>query len=247
MLLFGPIYNTLMSLAAGLGLLLLVGLGYQVLRGAQVDRMAWAVAFGALGAVLAFLGGVMTVAWPLTGPTQFDNIAFGEPSLGMGVLLLAGAYLLGARRPWGEGVERVDPAERRLSLGPAWDHLCRLLLPLSWFGSAMGLALISIAFVGPIYEPWEAPPAEPITSEFSGTPWVENYFLAIVYALTGVGALLLPFALLRERERRAGALWAAIGGSWLLAGLAWLLFGALNYYTHIGLLINETEATLRLL
>lgn len=240
---FGQIYNTLIALSAGLGLVLLVALGVAIRGARPVNRIGWATAFAALGAILTFLGGVMTVTWPLKGFTQFDNIAFGEPALGMGVLLLAGAYLLGARRPWGESLTApVEPQERQLAIGPTWEHLCRLLQPLSWFAFAMGLALFAIAVVGPVYEPWAAPPAEPITSEFSGTPLIENLFLAVLYALTGLGAVLLPFALMREEPSPEGTLWAIIGGSWLIAGIAWLLFGALNYYTHIGLLINESEA-----
>lgn len=240
---FGEIYNTLIALAAGVGLLLLVALGLAVRNSRPANRIGWAVAFGALGAVLAFLGGVMTVTWPLEGFTQFDNIAFGEPALGMGALLLAGSYLLGARRPWGEGAgAAVQPQERELASGTSWEHLCRLLQPLSWFAFAMGLALFAIAFVGPIYEPWAAPPSEPITGEFSDTPLVENLFLTAVYALTGLGAVLLPFALNERKPSPEGPLWTIVGGSWLLSGLAWLVFGALNYYTHIGLLINEAEA-----
>lgn len=50
----------------------------------------------------------------------------------------------------------------------------------------------------------------------------------------GVGAVLFPFALRSLRSR----LWTVIGVVWGLAGIVFLLFGALNYYTHIGLVVN---------
>jgi hypothetical protein len=116
--------------------------------------------------------------------------------------------------------------------------LARLLQPLSWLAFVMGFALIAIAFVGPIYEPWEAPPQEPITGEFTNQQVLENTFLAILYAGTGVGAILLPFALLRESLASARGLLKVVGVLWLVTGAIWAGFGTLNYYTHIGLTIN---------
>jgi uncharacterized membrane protein len=230
-----PTYNTIMAVSAGLGLVLIVGLGYQLTRGHSIDRHGWAAVFMVLGALLALTGAVMTLTWPLSGPTAFDNIAFGEPSLAMGALLIAGAVLLGGDRFWrpAPGIE----LDSRIGRGQ-WPRLRSLLQPLSWFGLVMGLALIAIAVVGPVYEPWEAPPQEPISGEFGDTPVLENTFLAVLYALTGIGAILLPFALARESLERAAGLLKAVGACWLIAGLVWTGFGCLNYYTHIGLTIN---------
>lgn len=240
-----PIYNTLMAVSAGLGLVLIVTMGSRLARGRGVNRHAWAAAFAVLGALLTFLGGVMTVTWPLSGPTAFDNIAFGEPSLALGVLLLAGATLLWRDRLWHD--ELAGPVDAPGGLPPSeltaasWPRLAALLEPLSWFGFAMGLALIAIAVVGPVYEPWEAPPQEPISGEFADYPWIENTFIAALYALTGIGALLTPFALARRLPERASGLLKAIGVCWGIAGTVFVLFGALNYYTHIGLTINTQE------
>ncbi|MFD7641610.1 hypothetical protein ACFV4P_13245 [Kitasatospora sp. NPDC059795] len=52
--------------------------------------------------------------------------------------------------------------------------------------------------------------------------------------LVGIGALLFPFALRRPRTWLS----PAIGIVWGLAGLAFLIFGGLNYFTHIGLIVN---------
>jgi uncharacterized membrane protein len=233
-----PTYNTIMAVSAGLGLILIVALGYQLLRGRSVERHGWAAVFMVLGALLTLTGAAMTLTWPLSGPTAFDNISFGEPSLAMGVLLLAGAVLLGGDRFWRTSAE----AEFEGRIASAhWPQLRALLQPLSWFGLVMGLALIAIAIVGPVYEPWEAPPQEPISGEFGDTPILENSFLAVLYALTGIGAVLLPFALARESLERAAGLLKAVGACWLIAGLVWTGFGCLNYYTHIGLTINTYE------
>lgn len=234
-----PVYNTLMAIPAGLALMMLAGLGYRLARGGSIHRKAWAAAFLALGSILTFLGAVMTVTWPLSGPTAFDNIAFGEPSLALGVILIVGSVLLGANRFWrDDGTAAEPPAE---ITADAWPRLATLLQPISWFGGAMGLALISIAFVGPFFGPWEAPPQEPISGEFADYPWLENTFIALMYAGIGVGALLVPFALAPRSIERAKGKLKAIGVLFAVTGSIWLLFGAMNYYTHIGLTINTYE------
>jgi hypothetical protein len=106
-----------------------------------------------------------------------------------------------------------------------------------------GVALIAIAIVGPAYEPWEAPPQEPLTGYFNGQQWLENWFLAIMYAGTGVGAILLPFALLRHTFSEARGVLRVIGVCWLVTGAIWAGFGTLNYFTHIGLTINTYNAS----
>ena len=232
-----PVYNTLMAVPAGLALVMLVVMGRRLARGGTVHRHAWATAFGALGFVLTALGLHMTLTWPLSGPTAFDNIAFGEPSLALGVILLAGAFLLGSDRFWRQAPDAEAPAELTLE---SYPRLATLLQPLSWFGAVMGLALIAIAFVGPFFTPWEAPPHEPISGEFADVEWLENAFIALMYAGIGVGAILVPFALARSLEKARGLL-KTIGTLFAITGTIWVLFGAMNYYTHIGLTINTYE------
>lgn len=234
-----PVYNTLMAIPAGLALLMLAALGYRLAKGGSIHRKAWAVAFAGLGSILTFLGAVMTVTWPLSGPTAFDNIAFGEPSLAFGVILLAGAALLGADRFWRDRSADGAPVE---ITAESWPRFATLLQPLSWFGAAMGLALIAIAFVGPFFGPWEAPPQEPISGEFADVAWLENTFIALMYAGIGVGAILVPFALAPRVIERAKGRLKAIGVLFAVTGTIWVLFGAMNYYTHIGLTINTYEA-----
>jgi uncharacterized membrane protein len=233
-----PVYNTLMAIPAGLALLMLAIMGRRLATGGTIHRQAWAAAYAALGFILTLLGAVMTLTWPLSGPTAFDNIAFGEPSLAFGVILLVGAVLLGADRFWRDSPAGEAPVEISKA---AWPRLATLLQPLSWFGAAMGLALIAIAFVGPFFGPWEAPPQEPISGEFADYPWLENTFIALMYAGIGVGAVLVPFALAPRSIEKVRGLLKVTGALFAVTGTIWVLFGAMNYYTHIGLTINTYE------
>ena len=106
----------------------------------------------------------------------------------------------------------------------------------------MGLGMFGIAAAGVHYELFAAPPTEPISGEFSGHPLIEVIFISALYALTGLGCVLLPIALARRRELARDAVWRAIAVCWLVAGLVWIGFGALNYFTHIGLIVNENKA-----
>lgn len=217
-----PTYNTLMAVAAGCGLLLVVALGYRLVKGRPTVADGWALAFGVLGLILTTTGLHMTLTWPLAGQGfPFDNIIFGEPSLAFGVMLLATAFYLWRR---GDTLGEPDP------LGAA----ARVAGPLSLFVFAMGLACFAIAAAGLRYQLFAAPPQEPITGVFAGTPAVEAAFISLLYVLVGVGAVLFPFVL---RARR-GPLLIITGGAWGLAGVVFLLFGALNYFTHIGLIVN---------
>ncbi len=245
----GPEYNTLMALSAAISLLLIVQLGWRLLNGKPIVPTGWVAVFTALGAVMAFLGGVMTVTWPLkeVAPNccQQDNIIFGEPILGFGVVLLTAAYLLWRTNRWwsahqaagssGQIAVRVAPDD------PIADEeftakLAVVLQPLSWFVFALGLALISIAFAGVRFKLYAAPPSEPISGVASGHPYVEAIFISILYALMGIGAVLLPF-FLRTMSR---TLAKVIGAAWLISGVVWLFFAAMNYYTHIGSLVKHT-------
>ncbi len=100
----GNEYNTLMALAAAVSFLLIVDLGWRLLNGKAIYPTGWVAAFTALGAIMVFLGAVMTVTWPLeqVAPNccQQDNIVFGEPVLAFGVMLLAASYLLWRTSLW---------------------------------------------------------------------------------------------------------------------------------------------------
>ncbi|GGS73879.1 DUF981 family protein [Nonomuraea spiralis] len=219
-----PTYNTIMAVAAGVGLLLVVAFGRRLLRGDPMEHVdGWALAFGAVGAILAVTGLHMTLTWPLAGQGfPFDNIIFGEPSLAFGVLLLAAALYLWKR--W--GLVTVAPDRRKV--------VARTAGPISLFVFGMGLACFGIAAAGWTYTLFAAPPQEPISGAFAGMPLLEATFISGLYVLVGVGAVLFPFVL----RARGGPVATVTGVCWGIAGVAFLLFGALNYFTHIGLIVN---------
>lgn len=223
-----PTYNTIMSVAAGAGLLTIVWLGLS-LRSRQeaFNADGWAIALAAPGVVLFTTGLHMTLTWPFAKYFPFDNIIFGEPSLGFGVLLLLAALYLWRRRV------KLEDAE-----SPGAE-IARTARPLSIFVIGIGLSLIAIFFAGIVFQLFAAPPEEPISGAFSAYPWIEATFMSTLFALVGVGAVLFPFTLrAMERGGAISVLQWIVGVAWTLAGIAFLLFGALNFFTHIGLITN---------
>jgi len=225
-----PTYNTIMSIAAGAGLLGIVVLARQLWTKPQdVSAEGWSLAFGALGAILTTTGLHMTLTWPLAaGGFPFDNIIFGETSLGFGVLLLAASFYL-----WRRGVDALS--------GPApLAALARIAQPISVFVGGLGLALFGIAVAGVKYQLFAAPPEEPISGEFADWPLVEAIFMSGLFALIGIGAVLFPFVV-TSLKRGSTVLTLPMrltGVVWGITGIAFVLFGALNYFTHIGLIVN---------
>ncbi|AWB94803.1 hypothetical protein DCE93_03305 [Agromyces badenianii] len=221
-------YNTIMSVAAGAGLLTIVWFGWSLTRTAAPIRAdAWSLSFAVPGVILFATGLHMTLTWPFATYFPFDNIIFGETSLGFGVLLLAAAFYLWRRRD-----EIADS-------GNAAGTVAAAFRPLSIFIIGMGLSLIAIAFAGVIFQLFAAPPEEPISGSLSNYPWIETLFMSALFAGVGLGAVLFPFTLRSVEDRRPTTLLQRVVALvWALTGLAFLLFGALNFFTHIGLIIN---------
>lgn len=222
-----PTYNTIMSVAAGAALLVLVYFARDLHREKDVNFESWAIAMGVPGFLLTTTGLHMTLTWPLAKYFPFDNIIFGETSLGFGALLLASSFYL-----W----MRAD----RLTANPdsvkAIINTMRPTLPLI---VGLGLSLIAVGCAGVRFRLFAAPPEEPITGWFANYPWLEAIGISGLFAIIGVGALLLPLAS-REFGFHSKLNWKhkTIAWLWSLAGLFLLLFGALNFFTHIGLIIN---------
>ncbi|SDQ20467.1 DUF981 family protein [Leucobacter chromiiresistens] len=225
-----PTYNTIMSLAAGAGLLWMLGLVRALRRPEGFAPEGWALTAAVLGGILTLTGAHMTLTWPLAAYFPFDNIIFGEPSLGFGVLLLAAAFLLWRR----SAVIAASP--------DPGAQLARTAYPFGVFVFGLGLAMFGIAAAGMVFQLFAAPPEEPISGAFAEYPWVEATFMSGLFALVGVGAVLFPFALrgFSSAAPKLRPVAVVAGAAWGLAGLAFLLFGALNYFTHIGLIINTT-------
>lgn len=213
------LYNTLMGVCAGGGMMLVADTVRRLTKGEDI-RAATGPALLAFGIPLTVLAGAMTLTWPLTVNPPI-NIAFGEPSLMLGILMvLAGIALT-----------RYSMAAKPFSV-PTFDRLG----PIKWVVFCVGLillftssAIFSYNLVG------DAPPNEPITGQFTG--W-ENTFFGVLYLVAALGCLLFP--MLKDRPDLINAI---VVTAWMVSGLAFLLFSALNYRTHIGLLINIERGT----
>jgi hypothetical protein len=220
-------YNTLMGVAAGSAQLLVAALADRLRRREPIAPEGWALSFAVLGVILTVLGGAMTVTWPLTVNPPI-NVMFGEPSLVLGLLLLAAAAFMWAHP---DAFDAGDEAVARL---------VRVMMPVAWLVFVLGLMLLSctvaifrFGFVG------AAPAEEPISGLLHGYPQAENTFVGLLYAVSTVGPLLAPFAV-----RDPGGRVAQVAGwSMGVGGAAWLLFSVMNYYTHIGLLVNLLQKT----
>jgi len=217
------LYNTLIGICAGAALVLVPLLARRIRDNQPIRPEGWALSFGVIGLLLTFLSGLMAVTWPLKAKPQV-NIIFAEPTLFLGVLLLAAALFLW-RRPkllsTDEGGSRADLLE--LMRVPSW-----LVFALGLVLASCTIAIFQFTAIG------AAPPQEPIMGAFSAMPWVENTLVGIFYALAAVGCLLAPAAV-----RNLSGLVARIAGSCMIvSGVAVVLYSAMNYYTHIGYLVR---------
>jgi uncharacterized membrane protein len=224
-----------MSVATGIGLLLILRFGSHLAKGKIGQLEGWALGFGIPGFVLTITGAHMIFTWPLSKVGfPFDDIIFGEPSLGFGVLLLAVSILIWrkANLYLKQGINMNDTKIVSTTLE---KELPYLLKPLSYFAAAMGLALISIAFAGIKYQLFAAPPQEPISGAFANYPMLEATFISGLYAITGIGAVLFPFTLNTKPNPNVAKI---VKFLWTISGIIFVLFGVMNYFTHIGLIVN---------
>jgi uncharacterized membrane protein len=238
---FLPLNNTVVGVAAGIGLIGIARIVRTLLLSPSVaddtwsdgfSAEGWALVFAPVGFILTAMGLAITIGWPYRVPAVFDaNILFGEPALAFGVLLLAAAFYL-----WNE----------RGLISP--DKLWRTLGPVSLYIFALGLVMGACAISWWRFELGAAPPTEPISGTIvSGHALIESIPLFVLYGLVALGALLFPL-LTTGQARGSSAGWltpkrrATIGAivywTWLVAGVVFMLFSALNYYTHIGSLQN---------
>ena len=196
---------------------------------AAIDSEGWAGFFGVTGLLLLVLGLHTTMTWPFGGDGfEYANIAFGQPAAGFGALLLFAAVYL-----W---------RHRALFLGDADEANATVLAASSrWRSSSArsGLAMGVLAITFVRFQLGAAPPEEPISGRFGHLPILEALFLGGLWGVVAVGALLFAVALLADRPRLLRwAVWA-----WVVGGVVLLLFGAMNYYTHIGMYHNIAHGT----
>jgi hypothetical protein len=221
------VYNELVAVTAGAGLLGFASFLSSVIRNKPIDSEAWASFFGVTGLVLLVTGLHTTLTWPFGGDGfEYANIAFGQPAAAFGALLLFAAVYLWRHRLLFNG--DVEPANK-VALAA--------MKPASIFVGALGLgmAVLAIAFVR--YQLGAAPPEEPISGRFGHLPILEALFLGGLWGVVAVGALLFAIALWTDRPQLLRwAVWA-----WVIGGVVFLLFGAMNFYTHIGMYDNIAQ------
>ncbi|EUJ30750.1 hypothetical protein MFLO_10129 [Listeria floridensis FSL S10-1187] len=230
------VYNTIMSVATGIALLLILQFGKKLQKGEIGYLDSWVVGFAIPGIILTLTGAHMTLTWPLSKiGFPFDDIIFGEPVLAFGILLLAAAYLLHRRNSFYLREEKLDVKNEKLISERLSQDLPGLLKPISYFGAAMGLALIAIGIAGVTFQLFAAPKEEPISGLLADYPMVEASFISLLYAITGIGATLFPFILKKSPPL---GLVKTVKILWLIAGIIFVLFGVMNYFTHIGLIVH---------
>lgn len=225
-----PTYNTIMAVAAGAGLIFMYMLGRALVRDRDFKAEGWALTAGVLGLILTTTGLHMTLEWPFAMYFPFDNIVFGEPSLAFGVLLLAASLYL-----WKRG-DQIVAADDRAAEAAA------VARPMGIFVLGMGLALFGIALAGLVFQLFAAPAEEPISGIVADYPMIEAIFMSLLFAFVGLGAALFPIALrgFSSKQPLSGVA-KLVGMSWLVTGIIFLLFGAMNFFTHIGLIVNTMQ------
>lgn len=234
-------YNTIMTIAAGVGLVGVAMLGRQLKKRSAIAAEGWSMLFGIVGFILSILGFVMSITWPFRLPGTLDaNILMGEPSIAFGLLLLAGSFFLWQRRTV---FAEVGSKSREVS-NEAFASITRTLKPVSIFVFATGLFMAACAAAWIRYQLGGAPSIEPLsgylaTVIFEHAPAVESIFLGVLWGLVALGALLFPLTL-SSKGKTVGSV---VYGVWIVAGIVFLLFGALNFYTHVGLITNMTTGT----
>lgn len=224
------VYNELVAVTAGAGLIGFAWFLAHLIKNRRVDSEGWAAFFGVTGLLLLVTGLHTTLTWPFGGDGfEYANIAFGQPAAGFGALLLFAAIYLWRHRDVLAG--EVETANERL---------LSALKPVSIFVGALGLgmAVLAISFVR--YQLGAAPPEEPISGRFGHLPLIEAVFLGGLWGIVAVGMLLFAIALLTERPQ----LLRWVVRAWVIGGVVFLLFGAMNFYTHIGMYYNISNGTM---
>lgn len=235
-------YNTIMAVAAGVGLIGVAMLGIQLNKRQAVAAEGWSLLFGIVGLILSILGFVMSITWPFRAPGTFTgNVLMGEPSIAFGLLLLAASFYLWQRRTVFAAIGSASEAESR----EAFAIVNRTLKPVSIFVFATGLFMLACAVAWIRYQLGNAPSVEPLTGYLAtvvlkNAPVAESFFLGILWGLVALGSLLFPLAL---RKKGTGIISIIVFSAWMIAGCAFLVFGALNFYTHVGLISNTTNGT----
>lgn len=220
--------NTLIAIAAGAGLIG-VALFLRLLRNNKpINSEGWAGFFGVVGLILAVLGLATCITWPYGPGFEYASIAFGEPAAAFGALsLFASVYL------WRNRTLFASTSQ------DARTEVVKALKPASIFIFVLGLAMTGLAFAWVRFRLGAAPEFEPISGNFAHLPWLEAAFLGGLWGIVALGCLLFPFAVKNLKKSVAAVTIYAL----LLGGIVFSLFGAMNFYTHIGMYTNINKGT----
>jgi hypothetical protein len=225
------LYNTIVGLAAGVGLLLVAQLLKQFAGGEKVQPEGYALAFGITGFIQTVLGLTICVTWPYT-KVLHANIMLGEPALAFGALLTAAAFFL-----WRKRDTVLDLGQGNEKSAKASAYLLAVVRPVSAWIFATGLMMASLVVAIIYYQLGHAPSQEPISGYFGDTS-VEPTLLAFLWSLISIAALLAPAAMAKWNRNCI----SIVRFCWTVAGGILVLFSAMNYFTHIGLLMNTSDS-----
>lgn len=224
------VYNTIMAVSAGVSLVLLARFFNGLLKESLESIEGWILGFAVPAIILTITGVHMTLTWPIAKlGLPFDDIIFGESSFAFGILLLVFTAFLWHKYKLALKAQNLNTKEFFTQLK---TELPKTLTPLSLFIGAMGLGLIMMAIAGVKYQLFAAPAQEPISGMFADYPLVEALFVSSLYFLVGFGAVVFGFFLKNQ------ALFVWVRCSWTISGVILALFGIMNYFTHIGLIVN---------
>ncbi|MCT3924051.1 DUF981 family protein [Elizabethkingia anophelis] len=223
-----PTYNTIMALMAGVALISIARTGKSFINNKKINPKGWALNFCVTGLILLLTGLHMTLTWPFAKYFPFDNIIFGEPSLAFGVLLLSLSFYL-----WTHA-EVITNNDKPLEV------ILNCISPFSTLLYALSFMLLLIFFAGVNFQFFAAPSEEPISGNFADYPWLESWGLSLIFLAIGTSSFLTGRFLSKDLNKVLTiSIWDKINYALLLlTGWFLLLFGAMNYYTHIGLIIN---------
>lgn len=228
------VYNELVALTAGAGLMGFAWFLTQLIRKQVIESEGWAAFFAVTGLLLLVTGLHTTMTWPFGGDGfEYANIAFGQPAAMFGALLFFAAVYLWRHRELFSGETAAD-VERYST------KALRALKPVSIYVGAVGLAMAVLALVFVRFQLGAAPEVEPISGRFGHLPILEAVFLGGLWGIVALGSILFAIAQLTDRPQLL--VWAT--RAWMLGGLGFLLFGAMNFYTHIGMYYNIANDTM---
>lgn len=227
------VYNEIIALMAGIGLIGTVLFGRMILQKRTPDSEGWALFFGVTGVIMAVLGTITTVTWPYGGDGfEYANIQFGQPAVLFGFLSLLWAIYLWRHRAL---FTNATAAGQKVMQA----HVMRAMKPLSLLIFAAGAMMFTLAVSWIRYTLGAAPEVEPISGLAHEYPVLESLFLFGLWGLVALGALVFPLAV----HKQSAAAYKTVFLSWMIAGIVLLGFGAMNFYTHIGMYTNINKGT----